>query len=66
MIKDNNLGVCHDLETAEDFAMSIRSLIEQTKDEYDAMCERVREVAKRFDYKVLAALELKIIESLMA
>ena len=66
VIKDNNLGVCHDLETAEDFAMSIRSLIEQTKDEYDAMCERVREVAKRFDYKVLAALELKIIESLMA
>lgn len=66
VIKDNNLGVCRDLETADDFAMAIRGLAEQSKEDYDAMCERVREVAKRFDYKVLAAQELKIIESLMA
>lgn len=66
VIKDNDLGVCRDLETADDFAMSIRSLAEQPQASYDAMCERVREVAKRFDYKVLAAQELKIIESLMA
>lgn len=66
VIKDNDLGVCHDLETADDFAMAIRSLAEQPRACYDAMCERVREVAKRFDYKVLAAQELKIIESLMA
>ena len=64
VIKDNDLGVCRDLETADDFAMAIRSLAEQPKGEYDAMCERVREVAKRFDYKVLAARELEIIESL--
>lgn len=63
VIKDNNLGVCRDIETAEDFAMAIRSLAEQPQASYDAMCERVREVAKRFDYKVLAAEELKIIES---
>lgn len=64
VIKDNNLGVCRDIETVEEFAMAIRSLAEQPKEEYDAMCERVREVAKRFDYKVLAARELEIIESL--
>lgn len=63
VIKDNSLGVCCDLETADDFAKAIRSLAEQPKDEYDAMCERVREVAKRFDYKVLAAEELKVIEN---
>ena len=63
VIKDNNLGVCRDIETAEDFAMAIRSLAEQPQASYDAMCERVREVAKRFDYKVLATEELKIIES---
>ena len=63
-IRDNNLGVCRDIDTAEDFAMAIRSLAEQPRASYDAMCERVREVAKRFDYKVLAAQELKIIESL--
>lgn len=66
VIEDNDLGVAHDLNTPEEFAMAICSLAEQPKDDYDAMCERVREVAKRFDYKVLAAQELKIIESLMA
>ena len=64
VIEDNNLGVAHDLDTAEDFSLAIRSLAEQPRDSYDAMCERVREVAKRFDYKVLAARELEIIESL--
>lgn len=64
VIKDNNLGVCRDIETAEEYALAIRSLAEQPQASYDAMCERVREVAKRFDYKVLAAQELEIIESL--
>lgn len=64
VIKDNDLGVCRDIETAEEFAMAVRSLAEQPQASYDAMCERVREVAKRFDYKVLAARELEIIESL--
>ncbi len=66
VIRDNNLGVSSNIQTVEDFVFSIRSLAEQPKEEYDAMCERVREVAKRFDYKVLAAEELKIIEGLMA
>ena len=43
--------------------MAIRSLAEQPRASYDAMCERVREAAKRFDYKVLAAEELKVIEN---
>ena len=63
VIKDNNLGVAQDLDTAEEFADSIRRLVEQPSEEYNAMCERVREVAKKFDYKVLAAKELMIIES---
>ena len=64
VIKDNNLGVCRDIETPEEFAEAIRKLAEQPKEEYDIMCERVRDVAKRFDYKVLAQRELEIIESL--
>lgn len=63
VIEDNNLGVAHDIDTPEEFAEAIKKLAEQPKDEYDAMCERVREVANRFDYKVLAAEELKVIES---
>lgn len=62
VIEDNNLGIAHDIETPEEFVDAIRKLAEQPKQEYDAMCERVRKVAKRFDYKVLAAEELKVIE----
>ena len=63
VIKDNNLGYAHDIDSPEGFAELIRRLAEQPKEEYDAMCNRVREVAKRFDYKVLCAEELKVIES---
>lgn len=66
VIRDNNLGVCRDIETADDFVFALRSLTEQPRASYDAMCERVREVAKRFDYKVLAAEELKIIDAYRA
>lgn len=65
VIEDNKLGVAHDMDTPEEFAEAIQKLAGQSKGEYDSMCHRVREVAKRFDYKVLAAEELKIIESLM-
>lgn len=63
VIKDNNLGFAQDIESPEGFADLIRRLSEQPKEEYDAMCVRVRETAKRFDYKVLCAEELKVIES---
>lgn len=63
VISNNNLGVARDLNTAEEFAGEIRRIAELPKGEYDAMCERVREVAKRFDYKVLASQELDIIEN---
>lgn len=66
VIEDNNLGVAHDIDSPEKFVDAIRKLAEQPKDEYDVMCNRVRETAKHFDYKVLAAEELKIIEDLMA
>lgn len=66
VIKDNHIGVAHDIETPQEFAEAIRNIAELPADEYQAMCERVREVAKRFDYKALAAEELKIIEGLKA
>ena len=63
VIKDNNLGFAQDIDSPEGFAELIRRLAEQPKEEYDAMCKRVRETAQRFDYKVLSAEELKVIES---
>lgn len=63
VITENHLGICRDIETPEAFAQAIRDVAEQPRASYDAMCERVRETAKRFDYKVLAAQEIEVIES---
>lgn len=61
VITDNNIGIARDMETAEDFAKAIRQLAEQSDEDYDAMCKRVRSVAEKFDYKILAAKELEVI-----
>ncbi len=63
VIAENNLGIARDIETPEDFAQAIRSVAEQPCASYDAMCERVRQTAERFDYKKLAAEEIKVIET---
>lgn len=65
VITDNNLGIARDIETPEDFAQAIRRVVEQPRASYDAMCERVRQTAERFDYKKLAAEEIKVIEAAM-
>ena len=60
-ISRNNIGIDRDIDTPEQYADAIRELAEQSKEEYDAMCKRVRETAQKFDYKVLAEQELKVI-----
>lgn len=62
VIRDNDLGFAQDITTAEGFVEAIRRLAEQPQESYYAMCERVRKIAARFDYKVLAGEELRIIE----
>lgn len=62
-IKKHNIGISESLSTPEDYANAIKKLAEQPKEEYDAMCERVRTAAKLFDYNKLAAEELAVIES---
>lgn len=66
VITDNHLGIAKDIETPEAFAQAIRDVAEQPRASYDAMCERVRKIAERFDYKKLAAEEIKVIEAAMA
>ena len=61
VIKDNRLGFAQDINSPEGFAEVIRRLAEQPEEEYDAMCARVLETASRFDYKVLAAEEIKLL-----
>ena len=60
IITDNNLGIARDLTTAEEFAIEISRIAEQPQEQYGAMCKRVREVATRFDYKVLAKQEFEL------
>ena len=62
VIKDNRLGISRNLFSPEAFVECIRRLAEQPESEYNAMCSRVREVAERFDYKVLAAREMKLLD----
>lgn len=62
VITDNHLGFARDIETPEAFAQAIRDVAEQPRASYDAMCERVRMTAERFDYKKLAAEEIRVIE----
>jgi len=62
VINDNNIGFAQDISSPEEFAELIRRLAEQSSKDYEAMCARVREVAKRFDYKILTQKELAVIE----
>lgn len=66
VITDNQLGIAQDIDNPDAFAKAIRRLVEQPRASYDAMCERVRKVAGRFDYKKLAAEEIKVIEAALA
>ncbi len=61
LIEDNQLGVARDIETPQAFADAIRGIAELPREEYEAMCRRVREVAERFDYKVLAKREIELL-----
>lgn len=62
VIKDQNLGIARDIYTAEDFANAIQCLAEQPTEAYNEMCARVRDTARRFDYKALATEEIKLLE----
>ena len=66
VIADNDLGVAHNIDTPEVFAQAIRKCAEQPAIQYQTMCERVRKVAERFDYKKLAAEEIIVIEEALS
>lgn len=61
-ISRRNLGIDRELDTPEQYAAAIRELAELPSEEYQAMCERVRQAAWDFDYKKLSAEELKVLE----
>ena len=52
-IKRYNLGVDEQFATAKQYADAIESFYSMPKEEYNSMCERVKEVSKRYDTEYL-------------
>ena len=58
-----NLGLDADLDTPEQYANAILSFAQMDSTSYEAMCERVKETAKEFDYDVLSDRLVRIIKN---
>ena len=52
-INRHNLGIDKVFDNPEEYAEAIKKIYEMSKDEYKAMCNRVNEVAKRYDINYL-------------
>ena len=62
IITDNQLGIAGGLNTPRKYADAILKIYHLDKENYDRMCGRVREVAKRFDFEVLSKQLKKVLE----
>ena len=62
VITDNQLGVAENLDTPRKYADAILKVYNLDSGEYELMCQRVKEAAKRFDYEVLSNNLIDIIE----
>lgn len=60
-ITRRNIGIDRELDTPQNYATAIRELAEQSVDDYHSMCQRVRQAACDFDYKIIASREMDII-----
>ena len=63
-IEESQIGISRDMVDAQDYSEAIKSILNLSKDKYDAMCDRAREAAKEFDYPYLAKKMANIIEGL--
>lgn len=52
-IRDNILGIDRDFKTDQEYADAILSIYNLPPEEYNAMCQRTRQVAQEFDMPVL-------------
>lgn len=62
VITENRIGIAREMKSSLEMADAIRFLAEQSDEDYASMCKRVREVAKCFDYNILAAKELELLQ----
>lgn len=62
VITDNNLGIAEELDTPQKYADAILKIYDIEKSKYLEMCNRVVDVAERFDYKILSQNLINIID----
>lgn len=61
IINNNNLGISDDLTSPQNYADAILKIKNLSTQDYDSMCKRVEITSKKYDYKVLAAKFLDVI-----
>lgn len=64
LITRYNIGISKEFNSAQEYSDAILTLLNLPQDEYEAMCKRVSEVAKQFDYKVLSNQLIDILKTL--
>lgn len=64
LITRYDLGISKEFQSAQEYSDAILSLARLPKDKYEAMCERVSEVARQFDYRVLANQLIDVLNEL--
>ena len=60
----HQIGVCHDMKDARDYADAITTILDMPEEKYSSMCLRAREAVKEYDYPYLAKQMSDIIEKL--
>jgi glycosyltransferase involved in cell wall biosynthesis len=63
LIEKFHLGIAKDIESPQAYADAILSIASLDQTSYNAICNRVNEVSKEFDYKVLSDKLIKVIEN---
>ena len=63
LIEKHHLGIAKNLETPQEYADAILSIASLDKTSYNAICNRVKEVSKEFDFKVLSDKLVKVVEN---
>ena len=63
LIEKHHLGIAKNLETPQEYADAILSIASLDKTSYNVICNRVKEVSKEFDFKVLSDKLIKVIEN---
>jgi len=61
LINKHNLGIAKNFKSSKDYANAILSISELDKEDYNAMCDRVKSVSEEYDFKIQASKLIEIL-----